>query len=44
LTSQKTTLVVNEAMFQGVEKPYELNFHILGIQKSDLHEVAEVEF
>jgi hypothetical protein len=30
----------DEAMFQGVERPYELIFCILSIEKSDLDEVA----
>jgi hypothetical protein len=28
-------------MFQAVEKPYELIFYILGIQKNDLHEITK---
>jgi hypothetical protein len=31
---------VDEVMFQGVERPCELIFCILGIEKSDLDEVA----
>jgi hypothetical protein len=31
---------VDEAMFQGMERPCELIFCILGIKKSDLDEVA----
>jgi hypothetical protein len=33
---------VNGAMLQGVERPSEHIFCILGIQKSDMEEVAEV--
>jgi hypothetical protein len=29
---------VNEAMFQSVERPYELIYSILGIEESDLAE------
>jgi hypothetical protein len=32
--------VVNEAMIRGVERPYELVFCILSIEKSDLGKVA----
>jgi hypothetical protein len=35
---------VDEAIFHGVEKPCELIFYILGIQKSDLDEVPEKMF
>jgi hypothetical protein len=35
---------VEEAMLQGDERPCELIFCVLGIQKSDLDEVAEVMF
>jgi hypothetical protein len=35
---------VDEAMFQGVERSCELIFCIVGIQKSDLDEVAELMF
>jgi hypothetical protein len=35
---------VEEAMIQGVERPYENIFCILGIEKSDMDEVAEVFF
>jgi hypothetical protein len=28
---------INEAMFQGVEGPYELIFYILGIQKKTIY-------
>jgi hypothetical protein len=38
------TLVVNEAMFQGVEKPRLLIFFILGIRKKELVEVAQLMF
>jgi hypothetical protein len=31
---------VDEAMFQGVERPGEIIFTILGTEKSDLDEVA----
>jgi hypothetical protein len=31
---------VNETIFQGVERPYDLNFWILRIEKRDLDEVA----
>jgi hypothetical protein len=31
---------VDEAIFQGIERPNELIFSILGIEKSDLDEVA----
>jgi hypothetical protein len=31
---------VDEAMFRGVEKPYELIFCILSMEKSDLYEVT----
>jgi hypothetical protein len=34
----------DEAMFQGVERPCKLTFCILGIEKRDLDEVAEVMF
>jgi hypothetical protein len=33
-----------ETMFQGVERPYEFIFYVLGIQKSDLYEVPEKMF
>jgi hypothetical protein len=35
---------VDEAIFHDVERPFERIFYILGIQKSDLDEVAEVMF
>jgi hypothetical protein len=35
---------VDEAMFEGVKMPCEPIFFLLGIQKSDLDEVAEVVF
>jgi hypothetical protein len=35
---------VFDAMFQGVEKPQELIFYLLGNQKSDLDGIAEVLF
>jgi hypothetical protein len=35
---------VVEAMFQGVERPYEQIFCMLSIEKSDSDEVAEVMF
>jgi hypothetical protein len=35
---------VDEEMFQGVERPCELIFYLLGIQKTDLDEVAELKF
>jgi hypothetical protein len=38
------TLLVHEVMFEGVERPYELIFWILMIEKSDLDEVALVMF
>jgi hypothetical protein len=38
------TGVVEEAMILGVERPFDLIFCILGIQKSELDEVAEVMF
>jgi hypothetical protein len=31
---------VDEAMFEGVERPYEITFWILSIEKLDLDEVA----
>jgi hypothetical protein len=34
------TCEIDEAMFQGVERSCELIFCILGIEKSDLDEVA----
>jgi hypothetical protein len=34
----------DEAMFQGFERPYEFIFCIVGIEKSDLDEVASVLF
>jgi hypothetical protein len=33
---------VDEAMFHVIEKPFESIFYILGIQKSNLDEVADV--
>jgi hypothetical protein len=35
---------VDKAMFQGVDKPWELIFYFLGIQKSTFNEVAELIF
>jgi hypothetical protein len=35
---------VNEAIFQAVERPCELIFYNLGIEKIDLNEVVEVMF
>jgi hypothetical protein len=35
---------VDESIFQGVERPCELIFYILGIQKSDLYEFPEMMF
>jgi hypothetical protein len=35
---------VDEAIIQGDERPSELIFYILGIQKSDLYEVPEMMF
>jgi hypothetical protein len=34
----------HEAIFHDVERPFERIFKILGIEKSDLEEVAEVMF
>jgi hypothetical protein len=31
---------VHEVMFQGVERPYELIFCILGFEKNELDEIA----
>jgi hypothetical protein len=33
---------LEEAMFQGVERPCELMFYFMGTKKSELIEVAEV--
>jgi hypothetical protein len=35
---------VDEAMFHDVERSFERIFYILGIQKSDLDEVANLSF
>jgi hypothetical protein len=35
---------VDEAIFHDIEKPFESIFYILGIQKSDLDEVADMMF
>jgi hypothetical protein len=35
---------VHEAMFHDVERPFEGIFYILGIQKSDLDEIAKEMF
>jgi hypothetical protein len=41
---KKDFVEVDEAMFQGVERPCELIFCILGIEKSYLDEAAYVMF